>query len=484
MDLSLSPKPFAALLHSGNLGALDASVAAKLLAAGGDVAMLIDRDGIICDVAISNDNLDFEGHETWVNKRWVDTVAIDSRIKVDQLLADAANDQPIRWRELNHNSIGGQGISLRYVALATGLNGRILAIGRDHRASALLQQRLLEAQQALERDYAQMRDTESRYRSLFKITTEAVLVIDGNSRKIVETNPSANALLGAEKSLVGRTFAQLFAGHSQDDATSLLSVAQASSHQSGAEVILLANGKSYRASASLFRQDRATHFLVRLAPDDQPVVAINKDHVPLFQAIDRLPDSFVVTNLDLEILMLNGAFLDLVRVPTTAQAKGQSLSQFLGRPGLDRNILFDNLAKHGVVHNFPTLAQTQFGDLEDVEVSAVSVPDGDLPCYGFSIRRVARRAPARDLEAAAPTVSLPRSPADMSQLVGRVSLKEIVRDTTDVIERLCIEAALELTGNNRASAAEILGVSRQSLYSKLHRFGIGNLDDEANSDVD
>jgi DNA-binding NtrC family response regulator len=41
-----------------------------------------------------------------------------------------------------------------------------------------------------------------------------------------------------------------------------------------------------------------------------------------------------------------------------------------------------------------------------------------------------------------------------------------------VIERLCIEAALELTGDNRASAAEMLGLSRQSLYSKLRRFGI------------
>jgi len=41
-----------------------------------------------------------------------------------------------------------------------------------------------------------------------------------------------------------------------------------------------------------------------------------------------------------------------------------------------------------------------------------------------------------------------------------------------VIERLCIEAALELTGDNRASAAEMLGLSRQSLYVKLHRYGI------------
>jgi DNA-binding NtrC family response regulator len=56
-----------------------------------------------------------------------------------------------------------------------------------------------------------------------------------------------------------------------------------------------------------------------------------------------------------------------------------------------------------------------------------------------------------------------------------MSLKEIVRESTDLIERLCIEAALAYTADNRASAAEILGVSRQSLYSKLHRHGLGNL---------
>ena len=60
----------------------------------------------------------------------------------------------------------------------------------------------------------------------------------------------------------------------------------------------------------------------------------------------------------------------------------------------------------------------------------------------------------------------------MTKLVGRVSLKELVRESTDLIEKLCIEAALELTDDNRASAAEMLGLSRQSLYVKLRRFGL------------
>jgi DNA-binding NtrC family response regulator len=53
-----------------------------------------------------------------------------------------------------------------------------------------------------------------------------------------------------------------------------------------------------------------------------------------------------------------------------------------------------------------------------------------------------------------------------------------VREATDMIERLCIQAALEVTGDNRASAAEMLGLSRQSLYVKLRRHGLGDLGGE------
>ena len=56
--------------------------------------------------------------------------------------------------------------------------------------------------------------------------------------------------------------------------------------------------------------------------------------------------------------------------------------------------------------------------------------------------------------------------------IRRLNLSELVRETTDVVEKLCIEAALQLNDNNRASSADMLGLSRQSLYVKLHRHGI------------
>jgi len=46
-----------------------------------------------------------------------------------------------------------------------------------------------------------------------------------------------------------------------------------------------------------------------------------------------------------------------------------------------------------------------------------------------------------------------------------------------------IEAALELTGDNRASAAEMLGLSRQSLYVKLRRFGMSDVSAEPESEA-
>jgi len=43
-----------------------------------------------------------------------------------------------------------------------------------------------------------------------------------------------------------------------------------------------------------------------------------------------------------------------------------------------------------------------------------------------------------------------------------------------MIEKLCIEAALEITGDNPRLGRDILGLSRQSLYAKLRRYGLAN----------
>ncbi len=113
MEHTPANQNFGPLLQPAALGDLEASIAVKVLAAGGDVAIVIDRDGVICDLAVGNSDLQLDDFESWVNKPWSDTVTQDSRPKVEEMLRDAASDKAIRWRELNHPSRRGDSVAVR-----------------------------------------------------------------------------------------------------------------------------------------------------------------------------------------------------------------------------------------------------------------------------------------------------------------------------------------------------------------------------------
>ena len=357
---------------------------------------------------------------------------------------------------------------IRYVAVEASRDGRVVAIGRDMRAAAALQQRLLAAQQSMERDYVRLRQIESRYRLLFDESSEAVFIVETSNRRITEANPAARRLSGTEDHLTGQPFVAMLDAASRDVALTLMG-AVAAAEQSTVARVTVSSGRHCRMSATLFRQDRASYFLVRMSPDDDVAVGDGADS-RLIDVLDRLPDAFVLTDDNLDILAENAAFLDLTQSARRAQLRGAPLSQFLGRPGIDLGILVAQLREHGAVRNFTTLIRGASSE-EEVEVSAVLAGDSEHPCFGFSIRTSGRRK----LDLISAERALPKSVEQLTELVGRVPLKDIVRESSDLIERLCIEAALAYTADNRASAAEILGLSRQSLYSKLHRHGLGNL---------
>ncbi|MGL4440253.1 MAG: helix-turn-helix domain-containing protein, partial [Bosea sp. (in: a-proteobacteria)] len=169
----------------------------------------------------------------------------------------------------------------------------------------------------------------------------------------------------------------------------------------------------------------------------------------------------------------NSAFLDMAGLGNAASAIGQGLDRWLGRAGVDFGVLRASMRDGGIVRNFATIMRSAYGATDSVEISAVGGLSDAADHLGFIIRPAGRMA-----QRPATPSALPRSAEEFKQLVGRVPLKELVRETSDIIEKLCIEAALELTGDNRASAAEMLGVSRQGLYAKMHRFGIGDLSRE------
>ncbi|MFN3591286.1 MAG: transcriptional regulator PpsR [Thermaurantiacus sp.] len=464
------------------LGALDAEETARLAGAAGDVALVLDPDGIIRDVAVGISDIPDDGVAAWLDRPLEETVTPESRAKVRQLLQGVDDDSEARWRQVNQilsvgsepgGTAGAEQMPVRYLALKAGREGAILAVGRDMRPEAMLQQRLLQAQQSMERDYLRLRQAESRYRLLFEVSREAVLVIDTGSRRIVEANPAAAALVTARDraGLSGQPFLSLFPPGDQDAAVALLATAGQGDQARSATLHVGPQAVQATVSASLFRQDRTTLCLLRLTPLATGTADDTAQARTLQTVLERMPDGFVLADRRFRILAANSAFLDLAEAASREQVAGLPLENFLGRPGIDLGLLETQLREHGAVRNFATQVRGRLGAEEQVEISAVAVPHEGETVFGFAVRATGRRL----LEAPAEDLAVPRSVEQLTELVGRVSLKEIVRESTDLIERLCIEAALNFTSNNRASAAEMLGLSRQSLYSKLRRHGLGNL---------
>jgi DNA-binding NtrC family response regulator len=88
--------------------------------------------------------------------------------------------------------------------------------------------------------------------------------------------------------------------------------------------------------------------------------------------------------------------------------------------------------------------------------------------YGVLMRDVSRRQPAEQVRGN----SLGTALGVVSEGLGSASMTTMVRDTVEAVERHCIAEALTRVDGNRSAAAELLGVSRQSLYSKLSRYGL------------
>jgi transcriptional regulator PpsR len=371
---------------------------------------------------------------------------------------------------VTHPTADGPDLPVEYNVMRLGADDELVAIGRDLRALGHLQQQLVEVQQMLERDYLRMRHFETRYRLLCDLSAEAVVLVDANTMKVVEANPAAARLWGVPgEAMPGKAFPFGLDSPGDQIATQHLSAVRAVGSADPVSVTLAADGRRAILSASLVRHDASNHLLVRLvregaAGDSRPSAAAR-----VAALIEASPDAHVVTDLEGRVLDANRAFLDLVQVGAHEQARGQSIGQWIGRPGADLALLLAALREHGVVRLFATAVRGSFGSTAEVELSAATSPSPEEPCVGITLRNVSRRPAGGPVGAR----HLTRAVEELTGLVGRVSLRDLVRDTIDLVERHFIEAALELTNDNRTSAAEVLGVSRQSLYVKLRRYGLG-----------
>lgn len=460
------------------LGVIDAGVAANVVAAASDLAMIVDGHGQIADLAFSGGGLKGDGVSHWVGRRLIETVVNDSRNKIEAMLGELETAHVSRRREINFALQDDESLPMSCIATKLGDNGRIVIFGRDLRGVSRLQQRLVNTQISMEREYTRLRQTEACYRLLFQLVGEAVLIVDTSSLAVTDANPVASALLDVPVAkIVGRRVAHVFGSKDRDAVRALLASTQAVGSAIAAD-LSGKDGLLFTAKASLFRQADISHILIRLMPNaeshkEQAIVEGGQGN-PAINVIEKLPDGFVIIDEKRRVKRANAAFLDLVQAASFDQVKDQSIDTWFERSSVDANVLIANVREHGLVRRFSTSLRGNLGGSEEVEITAVSVTSDQRPLYGMVMRRALRTASEET-----PITGFPAQSAEqLTDLIGHMSLKEVVRETTDVVERLCIDAALKLTGDNRASAAQMLGVSRQSLYAKMRRFGLGDLASE------
>lgn len=445
----------------------------RVVRAASDLALRLDPAGLILD-AHQESELASEPLDRWVGVPWTETLAPDSRSKALLLLEEARAAGISRTRQINQRLIEGGEIPIGFTAVLLEDSRGFLILGRNLRSLSDLQRRLVEAQQALERDYWRLRQVETRYRLLFQRSAEAVLVLDADSLRVLDANRSAGRVFAvAPRKLSGRIFPDdmgLGRTPTEEIRRHLTGVRDLGRAETAS--LLLAGGEEWRLDATLVREERDGILLVHLFPVE--ALGASSASPPrgasLAHLLEHSPDAYVLADREARVLMSNRAFRALIQVTAEDEITGQSLGRWLGRPGADLTVLLTNLEKFGEVRLFPTTLHSALELESEVELSATMVSEMDPPAIGITLRNVSRRIWAE--QTSAPHRDLSRAVEQLTDQVGKVSLKQLVQDTVSVVEAHFIESALKLTDGNRTAAAEILGVSRQSLYTKLRRYDV------------
>jgi len=229
----------------------------------------------------------------------------------------------------------------------------------------------------------------------------------------------------------------------------------------------LANDKPICINLSSFRQENETYSLIQFQLETE--ITSEEKHLSetsLQRAIGKSPDALVICDTNGDISYINEAFLELTALPDKDHVSGTNLMNWLARGRVDFSIMRNTIQDSGVLKLFTTQIIGQGSSIE-VEISGIELDHRRNKEIVFSLRNISRR-----IKNESTTGQLSRSAEQLSELVGQLPLKNIVSETTDLIEKLCIEAALDLSLNNRVSAAEMLGLSRQSLYVKMKKLNI------------
>ncbi len=452
----------------GVLSAFAPELATTIARVASDVALVIDRGGVILNVGEGPSPLAASCSE-WVGRHWADTATADTRRKIEMLLEEVRTSGVTRRREVNHHGPGGADIPLTWAAIRLGDEGQVLAVGRDLRAVAAIQQRLVDAQQDMERQYWSRRQAENRYRLLFQVASDGVLVLAAASLQVLEANAAATGLFGLQGgALIGRPLPEGLPIKARAAVAELLANARSTGRAGEIRVRAWNGGGALDISATPFRDDDQQQLLVRARLDESD--AAGHRAVPTMAAfVETTPDAVIITDSAGRILMANPAFVRLSGHDNESQVRGRPVQDLLGDDdgsgGWVR--LISRALVAGIVPRTLLHVKAPRALPLAVEATAALLTEGEQACVGLTLRTRARAEPwAAPLQ---PANDMLYNGVALHEQLGRVPLCELLAEINQRAERHLVASALKRSGGLRPLAAELLGLAPEALDQLMQR---------------
>lgn len=433
-----------------------------------DVTLRLDSQGVIRGASGAT-SVKGEALESWVGRPWADTVSPGSGEHVRRVIEDAGASGASILLQLNQRFPSGREFLMEYTTVRLGDGSDLLAVGKNLHAVAELQAKLQETQLEREQHSWKSRDLETRYRLLFDASHEALMLLDAKTLTLVEANPAATRDLNLN---AGDDF---FEGMLEKEQKRLQAMFRRVRDYGRSPRILAHLGPNrslWGVRASLLPAEPEQMLMVQLAP----IVEIRASPDPrspetrvtfsVDGLMERFPDSFVVIDALGTVERANRSFVDLVKMKSEGAVVGEVLSRWLPQAGADAAALLTVLADKRATQDFAAKLRTENDDFIDVLISGVASADGPTAHFGLLLRVI-----ARSLESDDDHWRLNRAAQILAEGGERTSLPMLVKENSEMLERRYIEAALKLCNGNRTAAAELLGISRQSLHLKLNRYG-------------
>ena len=437
-----------------------------------DISLLIDTAGLILEVIYNTENKNLGNVEHWRTRNIREFITKESGIKLEELLNLSSSENEKIEKDiiqLNHIKNGGEDFPIQYSIHPTGVNNQILLFGRDLTQIAQAQQELMKTQLKFEREYDRYRSFDTKYRVILEQCGSAFIIVD-ETGQLIDFNKKASAIT-ERTDLSQIKLEDLFDHGTSIDMLNELEALNKNTNSNVFSLKLRGTNKDLQLKGTFFRSNDGVHTLIRLSNPSNKRASLSKEKVYLSDLYQKTSDAFVFIDEVGKIVDTNESFLVLTENPNIDEVVGRPFSDFMRNSDTDLKILTDNSKRLGKIRNYATDIITTFGSKIPVTISSTWVSNEDDDFYGFILRD------SSNVEFEKQDDNEKHSWEATTKLVGSAPLKELVAQTGDIAERICLETALNLTNNNKVAAAELLSLSRQSLYVKLRKHNLLDIKD-------